>query len=306
MNLEDVILRDTRANQPAATDVASGTLYYVTDESVTERSNGAAWQDYSDSGGGAGIDQLTGDVTAGPGSGSQAATIANNAVTTAKIIDAAVTYAKIQDVSAASKILGRGAAGGAGDVEEITVGSGLAMAGTTLSADGGILDVVSQLDINNTAAETSIYSFSVPANTIPAIGYLRASIIGDILNSTGGSRTIQIKVKYGATTLYDGVTTGLGTTAARHPFVIEVTLGNLGVTNSQFASLVVNIGNANAPTTGIGSIGAGATVVSTSGGGSAAEDSTTTLTLDITVTCSGVASANFSVRRQYASLELMS
>src|ERR1044072_3393524 len=42
-----------------------------------------------------GINQLTGDVTAGPGSGSQAATIANNAVTTAKINNAAVTIAKI-------------------------------------------------------------------------------------------------------------------------------------------------------------------------------------------------------------------
>src|ERR1044072_4998024 len=43
-----------------------------------------------------GINQLTGDVTAGPGTGSQAATIANNAVTTAKINNAAVTIAKIR------------------------------------------------------------------------------------------------------------------------------------------------------------------------------------------------------------------
>ncbi len=41
-----------------------------------------------------GMTQLTGDVTAGPGSGSQAATIANNAVTTAKINNGAVTEAK--------------------------------------------------------------------------------------------------------------------------------------------------------------------------------------------------------------------
>jgi hypothetical protein len=50
MLLADVIQRDTRANQPAATAVADGTLYYVTDENVTERSNGSAWQDYSDAG----------------------------------------------------------------------------------------------------------------------------------------------------------------------------------------------------------------------------------------------------------------
>lgn len=48
----------------------------------------------------------------------------------------AVTYAKIQNVSATSTLLGRASAG-AGDVEEITIGSGLTLTGTTLSASGG-------------------------------------------------------------------------------------------------------------------------------------------------------------------------
>lgn len=72
------------------------------------------------------ITALTGDVTAS-GPGSVSATIANDAV----------TYAKMQNVSAASKLLGRGSAGGAGDVEEITLGSGLSMSGTTLSVTAG-------------------------------------------------------------------------------------------------------------------------------------------------------------------------
>jgi hypothetical protein len=48
----------------------------------------------------------------------------------------AVTYGKIQNVSATSRLLGR-ASSGAGDVEEITIGSGLTLTGTTLSAGGG-------------------------------------------------------------------------------------------------------------------------------------------------------------------------
>jgi len=73
-----------------------------------------------------GITQLTGDVTAGPGSGSVAATIANNAV----------TYAKMQDVSAASRLIGRGSAAGSGDPEELSVGTGLGISGTVLSNTG--------------------------------------------------------------------------------------------------------------------------------------------------------------------------
>lgn len=55
--LQDVILRGTRAAQPLATSVASGTLYYVTDEAVTERASdtsnsiGGAWETYTDTGG---------------------------------------------------------------------------------------------------------------------------------------------------------------------------------------------------------------------------------------------------------------
>jgi hypothetical protein len=43
----------------------------------------------------------------------------------------------MQNVSAASKLLGRGSAGGAGDVQEITLGTNLTMTGTTLDAAGG-------------------------------------------------------------------------------------------------------------------------------------------------------------------------
>ncbi len=70
---------------------------------------------------GGGITALTGDVTA-TGPGSVVATIANDAV----------TYAKIQNVTT-NRLLGRATAG-AGDTEEITLGTNLSFTGTTLNA----------------------------------------------------------------------------------------------------------------------------------------------------------------------------
>lgn len=54
---------------------------------------------------------------------------------TFSIDSGAVTYAKMQNISAPSLLLGRGSASG-GSPQEITIGTGLAMSGTTLSATG--------------------------------------------------------------------------------------------------------------------------------------------------------------------------
>lgn len=83
------------------------------------------------SGGGSGITQLTGNVTAGPGSGSQVATIATNAV----------TYAKFQQV-AASSLVGN-ATGGAADATGITVGATLGFTGAQLRTVAMTGDVTS-------------------------------------------------------------------------------------------------------------------------------------------------------------------
>lgn len=56
-------------------------------------------------------------------------------VATASLADDAVTYAKMQNVSATSRLLGRATAG-AGDVEELTIGTNLQLSGNTLSALG--------------------------------------------------------------------------------------------------------------------------------------------------------------------------
>lgn len=117
MKLEEVILRDTRANQPLATDVPAGTIFYVSDEGVTERSNGTSWEDISDAAGVA-TAMTAGDygdiVVTDDDSTPQTWTIDTDAVTTAKILDANVTDAKISNRAAVS-VFGRSAnSGGVG------------------------------------------------------------------------------------------------------------------------------------------------------------------------------------------------
>jgi len=51
--VRDILLRDTRANQPLPAEVDIGVLYYVTDEGVTEQNNGTTWDSYTDTGGSA-------------------------------------------------------------------------------------------------------------------------------------------------------------------------------------------------------------------------------------------------------------
>lgn len=72
-------------------------------------------------GGGGGITQLTGDVTAGPGSGSVVATIGALKVTSGKIADNAVTFAKMQLINNFTFLGNADAAPGTGLVRQLSL-----------------------------------------------------------------------------------------------------------------------------------------------------------------------------------------
>jgi hypothetical protein len=106
-------------------------------------------------------------------------------VDTGGIADAAVSYAKMQDVSAISRLLGRGSAAGVGPPVEITLGANLAMTGTTLSATGGggggisIVDLASAYGV--TGDNTGNQATAINQAILDASGSTAAEGLGSLL-----------------------------------------------------------------------------------------------------------------------------
>lgn len=115
----------------------------------------------------------------------------------------AVTYAKMQNVSAASRLLGRGSAGGAGDVQEMTVGAGLSISGTELAATGtaAVLDV-NVTEVGNVGTgEDDLITYSVAGNTLDTNEQYLHFVAAGSFAANGNNK--RVRVYLGATLLFD-------------------------------------------------------------------------------------------------------
>jgi hypothetical protein len=168
---------------------------------------------------------LTGDVT-GSGTGSFAATIAANAVTTAKIANSAVSYAKVQNVSATSKLLGRASAG-AGVIEELGLAGGLTMSGTNLT-----LGALTPTSVAATAGITS-------SGATNGVGYATGAG-GAVTQTTNKTTAVTINKASGQ------ITTSNASLAAAA--IVSFTVNNSAVAATDTIELNLASGNAGAGT----------------------------------------------------------
>lgn len=173
---------------------------------------------------------LSGDVS---GSGATAITtaIGNNKVTTATINNSAVTYAKIQNVSGNSLLLGSSASGSGAAPSEISLGSGLSMAGSVLNATGtgGTVTSVGLSGANG----ISISNSPITSSGTMGVGITNASI--------GDSSLASTFLKNNQTITLSGDITGSGSTAITALIgidkVVTSTILNSNVTLAKIANI---------------------------------------------------------------------
>lgn len=157
------------------------------------------------------------------------------------------------------------------------------------------------VDVVNTAAETDLYRFTVPGNTLGTDKALRLSILGDYLNNSGASRLLTLAIKFGATTLATGSIVTVAASANRGVWSLYVVLYAKGATNVQNS-----VGRVSMITSGQAGMDGGWFSLTDLHGfhRAIAEDSTGSKDIAVTTT-HPVADANLSMRMLDARLELL-
>jgi len=111
-------------------------------------------------------------------------------------------------------------------------------------AAGATYRKVTAKTVNNTTTETDLLNgeITIAAGILGASNMLRLVAKGDWLNNAGRLSVARFKLKLGSTVLFDtGTSVGdMNATATRYGWRVEAEVVNLGITNSQSCSFVLD------------------------------------------------------------------
>lgn len=145
------------------------------------------------------------------------------------------------------------------------------------------------VDVTNTTAETSIFSYTVPANRMSTNRMLRLTLLGDLLYNNSDTNQVTLRTKLGGTTINTYNCDPSGLSIARRWWELVIYVANRNATNSQIV---------------ISSMHGGAvpSLNEVQGSGAAINTAVDAL-LEVTAQWSA-ASTNNSFRREYGVLEM--
>jgi hypothetical protein len=102
------------------------------------------------------------------------------------------------------------------------------------SSSGLVIRDTAPQDVCNTSTPTVVATMSVPGGSLSTNRMLRFTILGDMFNNSGVSRTSPIiDVTYGGAQVFQAFTVSLGVSAVRENWKIDGSIVALNATNAQ-------------------------------------------------------------------------
>lgn len=146
------------------------------------------------------------------------------------------------------------------------------------------------VSVNTTTTETTVYSFSIPADTMGTNKLIQLKMGGTFKNNSGGTRNVTARFKYGSTTFASPVR-GVGGPNTAVGFVGNFFMVADGSTSSQRAWFDLKWEGGSSGHLGL------------IGGGTSSEDSTGALTLSVTIE-HGYSHSGLDFTHEYSQLTL--